>query len=120
MYLKLKFYGYYIVYIPSSMEDDKKRGFNHVKEMFRSLNLKSIDCLRKKYKFKQSSLSKKEREKIIDKLEVIDGKLITGKKILIVDDVLTTGSSIKAAIKLITKYHPKLIKVLVLAHNCRK
>ena len=120
VYLKLKFYGYYIVYIPSSMEDDKKRGFNHVKEMFRSLNLKSIDCLRKKYKFKQSSLSKKEREKIIDKLEVIDGKLITGKKILIVDDVLTTGSSIKAAIKLITKYHPKLIKVLVLAHNCRK
>ena len=116
----MKYFGYYIVCIPSSLEDDKKRGFNHVEEIFKLLNLNHINVLRKKFAFKQSDLPKKEREKIIDKLEVIDGFKIKDKKILLVDDVLTTGSSIKSAIRLITKYHPKDIKVLVLAHNCRK
>lgn len=119
-YLRIKYFGYYLVYIPSSFEDDKKRGFNHVEEIFKLLNLKYIKLLRKKYHFKQSDLSKKEREKIIDKLEIIDGFRVKDKKILLVDDVLTTGSSIKSAIRLITKYQPKDIKVLVLAHNCRK
>lgn len=119
-FLKMKYFGYYIVCIPSSLEDDKKRGFNHVEEIFKLLNLNHINVLRKKFAFKQSDLPKKEREKIIDKLEVIDGFKIKDKKILLVDDVLTTGSSIKSAIRLITKYHPKDIKVLVLAHNCRK
>ena len=119
-FLKIKYFGYYIVCIPSSLEDDKKRGFNHVEEIFKLLNLNYINVLRKKFAFKQSDLPKKEREKIIDKLEVIDGLKIKDKKILLVDDVLTTGSSIKSAIRLITKYHPQDIKVLVLAHNCRK
>ena len=119
-FLKMKYFGYYIVCIPSSLEDDKKRGFNHVEEIFKLLNLNHINVLRKKFAFKQSDLPKKEREKIIDKLEVIDGFKIKDKKILLVDYVLTTGSSIKSAIRLITKYHPKDIKVLVLAHNCRK
>lgn len=119
-YLRIKYFGYYLVYVPSSLEDDKKRGFNHVEEIFKLLNLNHINVLRKKFAFKQSDLPKKEREKIIDKLEVIDGFKIKDKKILLVDDVLTTGSSIKSAIRLITKYHPKDIKVLVLAHNCRK
>ena len=84
------------------------------------MNLNHINLLRKKYHFKQSNLSKNEREKIIDKLEIIDGFRVKNKKILLVDDVLTTGSSIKSTIRLIIKYHPKDIKVLVLAHNCRK
>ena len=41
------------------------------------------------------------------------------KKVLIVDDVLTTGSSIKASIELLKKYKPKKMKGLVVAEKCR-
>ena len=42
------------------------------------------------------------------------------KKVLIVDDVCTTGSTIKAMIKLLNSKKPKQIKVLVLSHTKEK
>ena len=39
------------------------------------------------------------------------------KKILIVDDILTTGSTIKRAIKLIKELKPKCIKVVTIAYK---
>ena len=119
-FLRIKYRNYSIVSIPSWIEDDKKRGFNHVEEIFKSLNLKTINCMRKIVPFKQSNLNKEERKKIVDKLEIVNHQQIVGQKILIVDDIYTTGSTIKAAIKLISSCHPRDIKVLVLARNCRK
>ena len=49
----------------------------------------------------------------------IDKVNLTNKKILIVDDVMTTGSTVKHAIEIIKKKKPKIIKVLILAKNCR-
>lgn len=40
---------------------------------------------------------------------------IKNKKILIIDDVVTSGSSLKAAIKLIKQYHPKKVKGMAIA-----
>ena len=119
-YLKTKFFNYYMVPIPSWKEDDEIRGFNHVEEIFKTLNIPIIKCLRKKERFKQSELKKREREKIKQKIEIVNGDLLKGKNILIVDDVMTTGSTIKAAINLINYYDPKKIKVLILARKCRK
>ena len=48
-----------------------------------------------------------------------DAKLMRGKRILIVDDVISTGSSIKACLELIKKGNPKRIKCLVICGNCR-
>jgi ComF family protein len=118
--LRLKYRGYYLVPLPSSKEDDEKRGFNHVIEIFKCLNLPFINCLYKKIHYKQSDLNKAEREKVYEKLDVINGEELTNKKILIVDDIMTTGSSIKAAIKYVKKYNPKVIKVLVLCHKNEK
>lgn len=119
-YLKIKYFNFVLLPIPSWSEDDDIRGFNHVEEIFKSLNLSMIKCLRKKEKFKQSSLKKKEREKVKQKLEIINGEIIRDKNILIVDDIMTTGSTIKAAIDLVLSFHPKSIKVLILARKCRK
>ena len=115
--LRLLYKGYTIVPLPSSKEDDEIRGFNHVYEIFKYLNLPIVNAIKKKYNFKQSELSKKERENILSKLEICDESELYGKKILIVDDVLTTGSSVKAAIKMIKKCHPKKIKVLILSRK---
>lgn len=119
-YLKIKYLNYVLVPIPSWEEEDKHRGFNHVEEIFKCLRLPIIKCLRKKVPFKQSKLSKGERTKVEGKLQYQKVTNLAHKKVLIVDDVLTTGSTIKAAIKIIEKYNPKVIKVLVLARKCRK
>ena len=55
LYLRLVFKGFYIVPVPSYIDHDIKRGFNHVKEIFKHLNLPIIDFLKKEKDFKQSS-----------------------------------------------------------------
>ncbi len=116
----MQFHSYFLLKVPSWIGDDEERGFNHLDVIFESLKLPSLNCVKKKYKFKQSNLKKKERELIEDKLEIIRGSDLTNKNILIVDDVMTTGSSLKAMIKLIKPYRPHKIAFLVLARNCRK
>ena len=106
--------GYIMVPAPSSKESDEERGFNHVEEMFKSLNLKMIKCLHKTKQVKQADLTTKEREKIGDYL-VIDDVDLSRKKILLVDDVFTTGSTIKSMIKLVREKGAKNIKVLLMS-----
>ena len=114
-YLKLKYLGYQIIPAPSYYEHDQIRGFNHVEVIFSSLKMKMLKCIEKITDVIQSDLSAKERENIKKNLIIKNGEQITGKKILIVDDVFTTGSTIKAMINLVKKYHPKKIKILLLS-----
>jgi competence protein ComFC len=115
-YLRLKYQGYYLVPIPSSKQRDKERGFNHVEEVFKRLGLPLIYCIKKKVEFKQSDLDYEARQHVIDKLEVIDGQQISGKRILLVDDLVTTGATIKAALKLVSQYLPRSVQCLTLAY----
>lgn len=119
-YLRYKYKGYIIIPAPSNEDEDEIRGFNHVIEAFELLKLPIQPIIKKKIKFKQSDLDKKEREKIKNKLLITNFEIIHNKKILIVDDIITTGSTIKAMIEMIKKYNPKDIKVLTIAKVCRK
>lgn len=113
--LKMLFYNYYMVFIPSNKEDDETRGFNHVKEIFKYIGLPFLEILEKKNKVKQSDRNFVQRKLIKYDLKVINIELVKNKKILIVDDVCTTGSTLKAAINLIKCGKPKDIKILVLS-----
>lgn len=113
--LKLYYVGYIIVPIPSYKEDDEKREFNHVVEIFKHIGLPMKKILVKTSHFKQAEHNKRDRKEI-NKYLVIDGKQnIRNAKILLVDDVYTTGSTMKAAIHLIESLKPKDIKVLVMS-----
>ena len=57
----------------------------------------------------------KARRDISKYMELIDRPDLFNKKILLVDDVYTTGSTMKAAIDLVKQLHPKKIKVLVIS-----
>lgn len=117
--LKIKYRNYIIVPVPSTKSSDEVRGFNHVEEIYKNLNLPIYPIIKKKEDFKQSDLVKTEREKIINKL-CIDEKInLKGKKILLVDDIITTGSSLKACIKLLKSKNPRIIKCLVICKKCR-
>lgn len=117
LYFKLKYFGYLIVYAPSSVESDEKRGFNHVREIFKCLLLKEGAKVEKIFDFKQSELNYIERQTIASRLRLIDGSMLTGKKVLIVDDLFTTGATIRAIIALIKPYQPKKVKVLTISHT---
>ena len=113
-YLNFKFNGYEIIPAPSSKKSDEERGFNHVEEMFKNLKLKMNKCIHKTKQRKQADLTTKEREKIGEYL-VIDDVDLKHKKVLLVDDVYTTGSTIKSMIKLVKEKGAKKIKVLLMS-----
>jgi len=113
--IKLRYSGYKIIPIPSYIEDDKIRGFNHVVEAFKSLGLKVLPIIKKTAHFKQANHKAKKRSEISKYLVIEEQIDLTKSKVLIVDDIYTTGSTMKAAINLVEKLNPKEIKVLVLA-----
>ena len=118
--LRLIYDGFIIVPIPSYKEDDEIREFNHVEEMFKILKLRLMNVLSKTKKVKQANLSFTQRKQIKDFLEITNGEVLRNKKVLLVDDVYTTGSTMAAAISLVEQYHPKKIEILVMSKTSLK
>ena len=115
--LKSKYKGRKIICAPSYIEDDKLRGFNHVKEIAKVLNLEIIDCLSKSKKYKQSEQKYENRHQIHKYIKIDKTKIKSTDKLLIIDDVTTSLSTIKSIIHLLPTNNDK--KVLILASNCR-
>ena len=118
--LKIYFSGYRIIPIPSYKKDDELRGFNHVVEVFKQMGLEVYQIIEKTEHFKQAEKSAKERQSIKKYLQLNTDKSLKKDKVLIVDDIYTTGATINAAIKLVETLDPKEIRVLVLAKTKNK
>ena len=97
-YLRIRYYDYHIMYVPSSIEKLNQRGFNHLELIFKSLNLPEAKGLKMIKQLSQHNKNIKERNKMIENY-IYEGKRY--KKVLLVDDVLTTGSSIYGSYKAI-------------------
>ena len=113
--LEFKYLGYTLTYAPSSKEDDTKRGYNHVEEIFSCLPNKKVKLFIKKDNYKQSDIKYKDRNKIIDHIALIKENLKGIKRVLIVDDVLTSGSTLKACASLLYKEGIKDIQFLTIS-----
>ena len=113
--IQTKYKNYHILNVPSNKEDDIKRGFNHVFEISKLLGIDIIDCIYKKKYWKQSLKNKNSREGIKDVIEIKKEKLKNIKRILIIDDVATTFSTIKSIIDKLD-FIPK-IRVIIFASN---
>jgi ComF family protein len=115
LFLRLKYRNYTLIPAPSFSENDVQRGFNHVEEIFKGVGKETLKAIIKISNRKQSDLSAVERSKVGEVLCWNDDVNITNKKILLVDDVMTTGSTIQACLSLIKKHNPKSIEVVVMS-----
>ena len=113
--LRIMFYNFIMLPAPSSEESNLKRGFNHVKEIFGILGLPMYEVFKKVSNHKQSNLSYLERQNVGNVLSIDNAEITKNKNVLIVDDICTTGATLKALIELIKPFNPKQIKVLVIA-----
>lgn len=113
--IKLKYRDYKIIPVPSYKKDDERRGFNHVIEAFRQLGLDVLPIVEKTYHHKQAEKGAKQRKDIKKYLALNTNDSLEKNKILIVDDIYTTGATMSATINLVEKLKPKEIRVLVLA-----
>lgn len=119
-YLRIKYYGYYIVFAPSYHVDDERRGFNHVKAIFESLKLKELPILKKKTAHKQSDQTFKGRRSIKEVLDIDKNISLKDKKIILVDDIMTTGSTLLTSIELLRSKGARKIEILVIAKTKMK
>lgn len=117
---RLRYFGYVIIPVPSYKQEDEIREFNHVEEMFKPLKLPIRHMLIKTKKVKQATSSTEQRKEINKHIVLSEEADLSQYKILLVDDVYTTGSTMKACIRLIEKLHPKKIEVLVMSKTENK
>ena len=115
--IRFRFRNYIIVPAPSSALRNAQRGFNQVVEMFKPIGLEISDVLLKNSDDKQSDLGAAARKQVYKVLAVKKGASIQGKKILLVDDVYTTGSTVKGCVDLLKKHGASKVAVLVMSRT---
>ena len=113
-YINVKYYGYSIVLAPSSKEAYDRRGFNHLKNIFKHTSLPIVDILEKTNDVSQKTLSLKQRTQV-NNVQVKKGSVIP-KKILLVDDVYISGNTMKNCLNVINSNNNN-IKLIIISHN---
>ena len=113
-----------IIPVPISKKRNKERGYNQsmliAEEIANKTNLELVNnCLIKtKNIIEQSKLNKEDRQQNIQGVYSLQNeRLITNKKILLVDDIYTTGSTVNECCRILQQANPKTIGVLVLAKD---
>jgi len=115
-----------IIPIPLSKEREKKRGYNQVSEVIKlvikqypELNFRDDILFKTKDTPPQTSLNRTDRLNNVYDAYSLNPKtadLLYDQHILLMDDVVTTGSTLKAAKQVLNKQHPASITCLALAH----
>ena len=117
-----------IVSVPMHNKKKRERGYNQTEIIAKQLskdiekqgtNLKYVNSLNKtKNNTAQSLLNKKQRiENAKNAYSINETEIIKNKRILIFDDIFTTGSTANECAKILKKYTNKKIGVLTIAKD---
>jgi ComF family protein len=113
----------YIIPVPLHEKKKKQRGFNQSEEFAKGLSetlnipLNTKALFRTEFTSTQTRKQKFERwENVKDIFELTDHALLSGKRIILVDDVITTGATIDACYQALSKAPNIRVSVLSLAY----
>ncbi len=115
-----------IIPIPISRKRYKERGYNQssifAKNIAKSFDIKYIDkaLIKVKNNYPQSSLKKENREENVKNTYKMNEKYVNNiinKKVLIVDDIFTTGNTVNECAHIIKKNGSNIVGVLTIAKD---
>lgn len=115
--------GKILIPIPLFKRNLKRRGFNQAEEITKNLakilEIPSSNCLVKiKETPSQTELSGREREKNIKgTFSVKNKELIKNRKVILVDDIYTTGATMNEAAKILKEAGAKEVEGIVVARG---
>lgn len=97
-----------VTYPPRSRRGIREDGFDHARELSlataRALGLPHVTALRRVQHAAQKTLSRQERlEKALASYALCEGIDLAGKRVILCDDVCTTGATLIAAARLLRK-----------------
>ena len=122
-YLQFDFYDIIII-VPISKKRLNSRGYNQSlligRKISKELKVKLNEdiLIKQKNNLKQSSLNKNEREQNVkDVYNIKNIQKIKNKKILLIDDIFTTGSTVNECSKVLIKAGAKKVDVFTIAKD---
>lgn len=112
----------YIIPVPMYKLNKKSRGYNQseiiAKKLAKILHIEYINnyLVKIKNNKKQSLLTRIERiENVKNAYMIKDFEMIKNKKVILLDDIYTTGNTVNECVKELRKARPKSIDILVIA-----
>ena len=114
--LHRKYHDFVIVGVPSRNEKIIDRGFDHLSLLYSSLNLPMIELFVNLGTNAQKKNSLRERMLINKDIYLKSDVDLSTKKVLLVDDIITTGASLSACHKLLVD-KCLMVQTLVVAGN---
>ena len=121
VYFQNYFNSDYLVYIPMTEKAQKRRGYNQSKilaeKLSERIDVPVLECLKKvKDTKRQATLGRTDRLKNLEgAFRVVDKKSVLDKKILLVDDVTTTGATAQVVASRLKKAGAKIVNLITVA-----
>lgn len=103
--------------IPLSQERLYERGFNQAEAILQVANTASTHLLTRIHSEKQSKKSRSDRIHLPQVFNLTKNYDLTDKKIVLIDDIYTTGSTLRHAAKLLKQSGAKSVSSLTLARG---
>ena len=98
--IRKRYKGYTVCLMPSSTTKRAVRGFNHLAGMYESLGIKMIEPFEKVEEKDQKGAGRVERRNMVHGIRLKPDVQLP-KKLLLCDDTITTGSTLKGALRVL-------------------
>ncbi|WAA09782.1 ComF family protein [Fervidibacillus albus] len=107
----------FVTPIPLSNERLFERGFNQAEAIVREAGIRPVHVLSRIHSEKQAKKTREERMHLPDIFSVTDVTQVQGKTVLLIDDIYTTGSTLRHAAYKLKKAGAKTVRSFTIARG---